>query len=118
MTQARAKQTLKTETTPYDVAEHLRTREEMAAYLDAWLEEAPEDAAGIARALGDIARAKGMSQVAKDAGLSRESLYRALSAEGNPSFATVLKVAKALGVRLHAQAAGSDARPRPRAARC
>lgn len=95
----------KTRTTPYDVAEHLRTPEEMAAYLDAWLEEAPEDASGIAKALGDIARAKGMSQVAKDAGLSRESLYRALSAEGNPSFATVLKVARALGVRLHAQAA-------------
>ena len=93
-----------TKTTAYDVSEHLRTPEEMAAYLDAWLEEAPDDAAGIARALGDIARAKGMSQVAKDAGLSRESLYRALSAEGNPSFATVLKVAKALGVRLHAQA--------------
>ena len=71
---------------------------------DAWLEEAPEDVAGIARALGDIARAKGMSQVAKDAGLSRESLYRALSSEGNPSFATVLKVTKALGLRLHAQA--------------
>lgn len=90
--------------TPYDVAEHLRTPEEMAAYLDAWFEEAPEDVAGIARALGDIARAKGMSQVAKDAGLSRESLYRALSSEGNPSFGTVLKVAKALGLRLHAQA--------------
>ena len=97
----------KTKTTTYDVAEHLRTPEEMAAYLDAWLEEAPEDASGIARALGDIARAKGMSQVAKDAGLSRESLYRALSADGNPSFATVLKVARALGVRLHAQAAVS-----------
>lgn len=95
----------KTKTTPYDVAEHLRTPEEMAAYLDAWLEEAPEDAAGIARALGDIARAKGMTQVAKDAGLSRESLYRALSADGNPSFATVLKVARALGVKLHAEAA-------------
>jgi probable addiction module antidote protein len=95
----------KTRTTPYDVAEHLRTSEEMAAYLDAWLEEAPDDASGIAKALGDIARAKGMSQVAKDAGLSRESLYRALSAEGNPSFATVLKVARALGVKLHAQAA-------------
>ncbi len=94
----------KTKTTPYDVAEHLRTPEEMATYLDAWLEEAPEDAAGIARALGDIARAKGMTQVAKDAGVSRESLYRALSADGNPSFATVLKVARALGVRLHAQA--------------
>ena len=91
-----------TKTTPYDVAEHLRTPEEMAAYLDAWLEEAPDDAAGITKALGDIARAKGMSQVAKDAGLSRESLYRALSAEGNPSFATVLKVARALGMKLHA----------------
>lgn len=90
--------------TTYDVAEHLRTPQEMAAYLDAWLKDAPEDAAGIARALGDIARAKGMTQVAKDAGLSRESLYRALSADGNPSFATVLKVARALGVQLHAQA--------------
>jgi len=99
------KKTPKVKTTSYDVAEHLRTPEEMAAYLDAWLEEAPDDAAGIARALGDIARAKGMSLVAREAGLSRESLYRALSAEGNPSFATVLKVARALGVRLHAQAA-------------
>lgn len=100
-----ASKTTKTKTTPYDVAEHLRTPEEMAAYLDAWLEEAPDDAAGIAKALGDIARARGMSQVAKDAGLSRESLYRALSADGNPSFATVLKVARALGVKLHAGAA-------------
>lgn len=95
----------KTKTIPYDVAEQLRTPDEMAAYLDAWLEEAPEDTAGITRALGDIARAKGMTQVARDAGLSRESLYRALSADGNPSFATVLKVATALGVRLHAEAA-------------
>lgn len=94
-----------TKTTPYDVAEHLRTPEEMAAYLDAWLDEAPDDAAGIATALGNIARAKGMTQVAKDTGLSRESLYRALSADGNPSFATVLKVARALGVKLHAEAA-------------
>ena len=99
------KKSTKTKTTPYDVAEQLRTPEEMAAYLDAWLEEAPDDASGIARALGDIARAKGMTQVAKDAGLSRESLYRALSADGNPSFATVLKVARALGVKLHAEAA-------------
>ena len=79
------------------MSEHLRTPEEMAAYLDARPEEAPDDAAGIARALGDIARARGMSQVAKDAGLGRESLYRALSADGNLTFATVLKVAKALG---------------------
>jgi probable addiction module antidote protein len=95
----------KTKTVTYDVAEQLRTPEEMAAYLDAWLAEAPDDAAGIARALGDIARARGMTQVARDAGLSRESLYKALSENGNPSFATVLKVARALGVRLHAQVA-------------
>ena len=93
---------------PYDVAEHLRTPEEMAAYLDAWLEEAPDDVGGLARALGDIARAKGMTQVAKETGLSRESLYRALSADGNPSFATVLKVTKALGLRLHACAAADE----------
>jgi probable addiction module antidote protein len=95
----------KMKTTPYDVTEYLKTPEDMAAYLDAWLDEAPDDAAGIARALGDIARAKGMTQVAKDAGLSRESLYRALSADGNPSFATVLKVARALGVKLHVEPA-------------
>ena len=99
------KKAAKTKTMPYDVAAQLRTPEEMAAYLDTWLEEAPDDAAGIARTLGDIARAKGMTIVAKEAGLSRESLYRALSADGNPSFATVLKVAKALGVKLHAEAA-------------
>ena len=100
-TTARRK-TSKPKTSSYDVAEHLRTPEEMAAYLDAWLEGAPDDVAGIARALGDVARAKGMSQVAKEAGLSRESLYRALSEDRNPSFATVLRVARALGVRLHA----------------
>lgn len=100
-----ARSSSKTKTSAYDVAEHLRTPEEMAAYLDAWLDEAPDDAAGIAQALGNIARAKGMTQVAKDAGLSRESLYRALGADGNPSFATVLRVARALGVKLHASAA-------------
>lgn len=94
----------RTSTVAYDVAEQLRTPGEMAAYLDAWLEEAPEDAAGISRALGDIARAKGMTQVARDAGLSRESLYKALSENGNPSFATVLKVARAIGVKFHAEA--------------
>ena len=93
----------KTKTIAYDVSAQLRTPEEMAAYLDAWLVEAPEDAAGIARALGDIARAKGMNQVARDTGLSRESLYKALGQNGNPSFATILKVARALGVQLHAQ---------------
>ena len=97
-----------TRTVAYDVAEQLRTPEEMAAYLDAWLTEAPDDVSGIARALGDIARAKGMAQVAKEAGLSRESLYKALSENGNPSFATILKVTKALGVQLHAGAATAN----------
>jgi probable addiction module antidote protein len=94
----------KTTTTRYDVAEHLRTPEEMAAYLEACIEEADGDATFIAKALGDIARAKGMSQVARDAGLSRESLYKALSGERSPGFETVLKVIKALGLKLHAEA--------------
>jgi probable addiction module antidote protein len=95
----------KTETGRYDVAEHLRTPEEMAAYLEACLEEADGDAAFVAKALGDIARAKGMTEVARDAGLSRESLYKALSGERIPSFDTILKVVAALGIRLHAEAA-------------
>jgi len=95
----------KTITTRYDVAEHLRTPEEMAAYLEACLEDAKVDASFIAKALGDIARAKGMSQVARDAGLSRESLYKALSGKRTPSFDTILKVIKALGLKLHAEAA-------------
>jgi probable addiction module antidote protein len=94
----------KTTTTRYDVAEHLRSPEEMAAYLEACLEEADGDAAFIAKALGDIARAKGMAQVAKDAGLSRESLYKALSGERSPDFDTILKVVGALGLKLHAEA--------------
>jgi probable addiction module antidote protein len=94
----------KTETSKYDVAEHLRTPEEMAAYLEACLEEANGDAAFIAKALGDIARAKGMTQVARDAGLSRESLYKALSGERTPGFDTILKVVGALGLKLHAEA--------------
>ena len=94
----------KTITTRYDVAEHLRTPEEMAAYLEACLEEAEGDAAFIAKALGDIARAKGMTQVARDAGLSRESLYKALSGEHSPGFDTILKVVGALGIQLHAVA--------------
>src|SRR6266566_8966298 len=93
----------KTKTTRYDIAEHLRTPEEMAAYLEACLDEANGDAAFIAKALGDIARAKGMSQVARDAGLSRESLYKALSGERSPGFDTILKVISALGLTLHAQ---------------
>ena len=94
----------KTVTSPYDVAEHLRTQEEMAAYLEACMEEADGNAAFIAKALGDIARAKGMSQVACDAGLSRESLYKALSGERNPTLDTVLRVVGALGLKLRAEA--------------
>lgn len=90
----------KTQTIPWDAAEHLETVEDMAAYLEAALEEG--DAALVAAALGDIARAKGMAQIARKAGLGRESLYKALSPEGNPEFATVLKVVRALGLRLHA----------------
>jgi probable addiction module antidote protein len=95
----------KTITTKYDVSEHLRTPQEMAAYLEVCIEEANGDAAFIAKALGDIARAKGMSQVARDAGLSRESLYKALSGERSPGFDTILKVIDALGLKLHAEAA-------------
>ena len=94
----------KTVTSPYDVAEHLRTPEEMAAYLEASMDESGGDAAFIAKALGDIARAKGMSQVACDAGLSRESLYKALSGDRNPSLDTVLRVVGALGLKLRAEA--------------
>jgi probable addiction module antidote protein len=94
----------KTKTSRYDVAEHLRTPEEMAAYLEAYLEEANGDATLIAKALGDIARAKGMSQVAREAGLSRENLYKALSGERAPGFDTILKVIGALGLKLHAEA--------------
>ena len=94
----------KTVTAPYDVAEHLRTREDMAAYLEATIEEAGDDAAFVAKALGDIARAKGMAQVALDAGLSRESLYKALSGQRKPTFETILKVVGALGLKLRAEA--------------
>ena len=95
----------KTKTTRYDVAEHLRTPKEMAAYLEACIEEANGDATFIAKALGDIARAKGMTKVARDTGLSRESLYKALSGERSPEFGTVLKVLDALGLKLHAEPA-------------
>ena len=93
---------MKTKTSPWDVAEHLRTPKEMAAYLEACIEEADGDAAFIAKALGDIARAQRMTQVAKDSGLSRESLYKALSGERSPSFDTILKVVTALGLKLSA----------------
>ena len=93
----------KTRTRPWDAADYLETEEDIVAYLEAALEEG--DPALIAAALGDIARAKGMTIVAADAGLGRESLYKALSPDGNPEFATVLKVMRALGLRLHASSA-------------
>jgi probable addiction module antidote protein len=89
----------------YDVAKHLRTSEEMAAYLEAAIEESDGDAGFIAKALGDIARAKGMAELSRETGLGRESLYKALSSEGNPQLSTVLKVAKALGLQLHVKPA-------------
>ena len=94
----------KTKTTLFDISEHLNTPEDMAAYLEASIEEADGDAAFIAKALGDIARAKGMTQVARDAGLSRESLYKALSGDRSPGFDTILKVMKALDLKIHAEA--------------
>lgn len=93
------------ETRPWDAAEHLETEADMAAYLDAALAE--DDTALVVAALGDIARAKGMSQIARDAGLGRESLYKALSTTGNPEFGTILKVVRALGLQFHVQAAGA-----------
>ncbi|MBX3300273.1 MAG: putative addiction module antidote protein [Acidobacteria bacterium] len=95
----------KIKTTKYDVAEYLNTPEEMAAYLEACLEEANGDAAFVAKALGNIARAKGMSEIARETGLSRESLYKSLSGERSPSFETVLKVIGALGLKIHAEPA-------------
>lgn len=95
----------KTKTTPYDTAEHLRTPEEIALYLEACLEEAGDDAAFVVHALGVVARAWGMTQLARNTGLSRERLYKALSGQGNPEIATVLKVIKALGIKLHTEVA-------------
>ena len=92
----------KTRTTRWDAADFLATEEDMAAYLEVALEE--DDPALFAAALGDIARAKGMTQVARETGLGRESLYKALSPDGNPEFATVLKVVRSVGLRLHAKA--------------
>ena len=89
----------------WDSAEHLKTDEDMVLYLEACLEEGGDDAAFIAKALGTIARAKGMTQLAKETGLGRESLYKALSGEGNPSFATILKVIAALGIKLRVETA-------------
>jgi probable addiction module antidote protein len=93
----------KTKTIPWDAAEHLNTEEEIAAYLEAALDEGEPSL--VAAALGDIARARGMTQLARETGLGRESLYKALSPNGNPEFSTILKVLDALGLRLHASSA-------------
>jgi probable addiction module antidote protein len=89
----------------WDSAEHLKTEDDMALYLEACLDEGGNDAAFIAKALGNIARAKGMTELSHETGLGRESLYKALSGQGNPSFATILKVISALGIKLHAEPA-------------
>ncbi len=89
--------------TKWDSAANLKTDEDIAAYLDACFEEAGDDAAYITHALGVVAKAKGMTQLAKQTGLGRESLYKALSGDGNPSFATILKVMRALGVQIHTE---------------
>ncbi|WP_347903766.1 addiction module antidote protein [Pseudomonas purpurea] len=91
--------------TRFDAAEFLKTPAEMAAYLDACFDEDAGDGVLVRAALNDIARAKGMTQVAREAGLGRESLYKALGSSGNPEFATIMKVMKALGLKLHATAA-------------
>lgn len=87
----------------WDSAEHLKSDEDMVLYLQACMEEAGDDAAFIAKALGNIARAKSLTQLAKDTGMGRESLYKALSGKGNPSFGTILKVMHALGIKLQPQ---------------
>ncbi len=94
----RTKPRPKMKTTPWDPATHLKTDEDIAHYLEAVFEDGDPNL--VAAALGDVARAKGMAQIAKAAGLGRESLYKALSPEGNPKFATVLKVMRALGLKL------------------
>lgn len=88
--------------TRWDVVDYLKTEEDMALYLDACLDEDPGDGSLVRAALNDIARARGMTQLARDTGLTREGLYKALSASGNPEFSTMLKVIKALSIRLHA----------------
>ncbi len=90
--------------TPFDAANYLNSVEDVAAYLEALIDEADDDPTAIARALGSIARSRNFSQIARQAEMSREGLYKALSADGNPSLATVVKVSHALGLRLHFEA--------------
>lgn len=100
-TKRRAKETF----SRWDAADYLKSEEDMAAYLQACLEEAPDDPAFLATALGDVARARGMVQLAKETGITREGLYKALSKDGNPNFGTVLKVLHALGLKITLQPA-------------
>jgi probable addiction module antidote protein len=93
----------KIETRSYDAAKYLKTEKDMADYLEAALEDGHP--AVIATALGNISRAKGMTKIARKAGLGRESLYKALSPGGNPEFTTVMKVVRALGMKIHVEAA-------------
>ncbi len=97
----------------WDAADYLQDEQAMADYLDACIEEDPGDGRLILAALGDIARARSMTRLARQTGLTREGLYKALSGEGNPSFATILKVARALGLELHFRPRGGDGEPRP-----
>ena len=95
-------------TTRWDSAEHLRTDEDVRLYLEACIEEAGDDPAFLVHALGVIAKANNMSQLARDTGLTREGLYKAFSSEGNPTFTTVSKVAKALGLQITVQLAPKE----------
>lgn len=90
--------------TKWDATDHLRTAEDARLYLEACAEEDPGDGSLIRAALNDIARAGNFSALARDAGMTREGLYKALSKDGNPSFATVAKITRALGMRLHVTA--------------
>lgn len=102
-TTVRTKAEYKVKTAPWDVVDHLKTDEDCRLYIEACFEEAPDDVAFLTKAIGDVARAKGMMQIARETGLARETLYRSLSADGNPGFATITKVLHALGLQLSAR---------------
>ena len=93
---------------PFDAADYLTSVDDVVAYLEAVVENADDDPALIAQALGAVARSRNVSELARRAGMSREGLYKALSADGNPSFATVLKLSKALGLRVHFESVASN----------
>ena len=99
----------------YDTADYLKTEEDVARYMAAVMEDGADDPGFIAHALGVVARARNMSQLARDAGLTRVGLYKALSREGNPSFSTIMKVARALGFRVSFTLSEGPVAPRSRA---